>query len=155
MEYYSAIARWPSGKEPSWQWRRHKRHKWYKRGGFNSWVRKSPWRRKWQPIPVFFPEKSHGQRSLVGSNPWGCKELDMTEHKTTMDSLRSSIWKGFWAGKTTVHLSNWIKIIEVLLRDTEAVYGEPRCCTQGSLAQGLEVRWGGQRDLRATALWLQ
>ena len=34
--------------------------------GFNPWVRKSPWRRKWQPIPVFLPGKSHGQKSLVG-----------------------------------------------------------------------------------------
>ena len=31
-----------------------------------SWVRKVLWRRKWQPIPVFLPEKPHGQRSLVG-----------------------------------------------------------------------------------------
>ena len=34
---------------------------------------------KWQPTPVFLPEKSHGQRSLVGYSPWGHKELDMTE----------------------------------------------------------------------------
>ena len=39
---------------------------------------KIPWRRKWQPTPVFLPGKSHGQRSLVGSGPWGCKESDMT-----------------------------------------------------------------------------
>ena len=32
-----------------------------------------PWRRKWQPTPVFLPGKSHGQRSLVGSSPWGRK----------------------------------------------------------------------------------
>ena len=31
---------------------------------FNPWVRKTPWRREWQSIPVFLPEKSHGQRSL-------------------------------------------------------------------------------------------
>ena len=30
------------------------------------------WRRKWQPTPVFLPGESHGQRSLVGCNPWGC-----------------------------------------------------------------------------------
>ena len=29
--------------------------------------------------PVFLPGESHGQRSLVGYSPWGCKELDMTE----------------------------------------------------------------------------
>ena len=37
------------------------------------------WRRKWQPTPVFLPGKSHGQRSLVGYSPQGCKESDMTE----------------------------------------------------------------------------
>ena len=49
-----------SGKESACQCRRHK---------FNSWVRKIPWRRKWQPTPVFFPGKSHGQRSLAGYSP--------------------------------------------------------------------------------------
>ena len=43
------------------------------------WVRKIPWRRKWQPTPVFLLGKSHGWRSLMGYRPWGCKELDMTE----------------------------------------------------------------------------
>ena len=40
---------------------------------------KIPWRRKWQPTPVFLPGKSHGQRSLVGYSPWGCKESDTTK----------------------------------------------------------------------------
>ena len=48
-----------------------------------------PWRRKWQPTPVFLPEKSHGQRSLVGYSPWGCQELDMTEQAHIL-SLQSS-----------------------------------------------------------------
>ena len=43
------------------------------------WVRKLPWRRKKQPTPVFLPGESHGQRSLVGYSPWGCKESDTTE----------------------------------------------------------------------------
>ena len=46
---------------------------------FNPWVGKIPWRRKWQPTPVFWPGKSHGQRSLAGYSPQGRKELDMTE----------------------------------------------------------------------------
>ena len=41
------------------------------RPGFDPWVRKIPWRREWQPTLVFLPEKSHGQRSLVGYSPWG------------------------------------------------------------------------------------
>ena len=42
-----------------------------RRLGFDLWVRKIPWRRKWQPTLVFLPGKSHGQRSLVGYSPWG------------------------------------------------------------------------------------
>ena len=35
-----------------------------------------PWRRKWQPTPVFLPGELHGQRSLAGHSSWGHKELD-------------------------------------------------------------------------------
>ena len=38
--------------------------------GFDPWVGKIPWRRKWQPTPVFLPGKSHGQRSLAGYSPY-------------------------------------------------------------------------------------
>ena len=51
------------------------------RHGFDPWVGKIPWRRKWQPTPVFLPGESHGQRSLVGYSLWGCKELDLTKHR--------------------------------------------------------------------------
>ena len=50
-----------------------------RRPGFYPWVRKIPWRRAWQPTPVFLPGESHGQRSLAGYSPWGCKVLDTTE----------------------------------------------------------------------------
>ena len=46
---------------------------------FEPWIRKIPWKRKWQPAPVFLPGKSHGQQTLVGYSPWGRKELDMTK----------------------------------------------------------------------------
>ena len=49
---------------------------------FNPLVRKIPWRRKWQPTPLFLPGKSHGQRGLEGYSPWGCKESDITEQLT-------------------------------------------------------------------------
>ena len=62
-----------SGKESAWKCRRHKRR------GFDPWDGKIPWRRAWQPAPVFLPGESHGQRSLVGYSPWGCKESDTTE----------------------------------------------------------------------------
>ena len=53
----------------------------FRRCGFNPWVRKICWRRKWQPTPVFWPGKPHGQRSPVGPGRlWsaGCKASDMT-----------------------------------------------------------------------------
>ena len=65
------LPNWLSGKESTCQCRRH---------GFDSWVRKIPWRRKWQPrIPVFLPGKAHGQKSLAGYSPWGSRESDTTE----------------------------------------------------------------------------
>ena len=57
---------WLSSKESTYQCRRY---------GFSPWVRKIPWKRKWQPTPVFLPGKSQGQRSLVGYSPWGCKRI--------------------------------------------------------------------------------
>ena len=53
---------------------------------FDSWVGKIPWRRAWsgQPTPVFLPGKSHGQRSLEGYRPQGCRELIMTETTACM-----------------------------------------------------------------------
>ena len=55
-----------SGKEPTCQCRRP---------GFDPWVRKIPWRRKWLPTPIFLPGKSHRQRSLVDYSPQGCKRV--------------------------------------------------------------------------------
>ena len=46
---------------------------------FELQVGKIPWKRAWQPTPVFLPGEFHGQRSLVGYSPEGCKESDMTE----------------------------------------------------------------------------
>ena len=62
--------RWLSGKEFACQCRRF---------GFSPWIRKIPWRRKWQPTLIFLPGKFQGQRSLVGYSPRGCKELDTIE----------------------------------------------------------------------------
>ena len=66
-----------SGKESTCQGRIHKRY------GFNHWVGKIPWRKKWQPTPVFLLGKFCGQRSLVGYSPGCHKELDMTEDTYT------------------------------------------------------------------------
>ena len=52
----------------------------WRRQEFDPWVRKIPWRRKWQPTPKFLLGKFHRQRNLEGYSPWDCKESDMTEH---------------------------------------------------------------------------
>ena len=73
----------PSGKEPACQCRRQKRC-W-----FNPLVEKIPWRRKWQPTPVFLPGKSHRQRSLAGYS-FAVAELDKIE-ATYMQSCNLEI----------------------------------------------------------------
>ena len=64
------LPRWLNGKESACQCRRH---------GFSPWVGKIPWRRKWQPTPVFLP----GQRSLADYNSWGRQESKRTERLST------------------------------------------------------------------------
>ena len=61
-----------------------------KRPGFDLWVRKIPWRRAWLPTPVFLPGESHGQRSLVDCNPWGCKR-DTNEQLNTTTTTTTNI----------------------------------------------------------------
>ena len=59
----------------------------HRRGGFDPWVGKMPWRRAWQLTPVFSPGESPGQRSLAGYSPCGHKELDVTERLRTLSDL--------------------------------------------------------------------
>ena len=40
-----------------------------RRPKFDPWVEKTPWRREWQPTPVFLPGEFPGQRNLVGYSP--------------------------------------------------------------------------------------
>ena len=65
-----------SGKEPTCQCRR------YTRSRFDTWIRKIPRSSKGYLAPVSLPGKFHGQRSLVGYSPLGCKESDATGHCT-------------------------------------------------------------------------
>ena len=68
---FGGLPGWLGGKVSACQRGRH---------GFDPWVRKIPWRWKWQTTPVFLPRKSYGQRSLAGYSPWGLKGSDMAEH---------------------------------------------------------------------------
>ena len=65
--------------------------------GFDPWVGKISWRRKWQPPPVFLPGKSHGQMILAGYSPSGLRKSDTTEHACThthTHSLSLSLLEG-------------------------------------------------------------
>ena len=53
-----------------------------RRPGFDPWFGKIPWIMEWQPTPVFIPGEFHGQRSLVGYSPWGCKKV---RHSSTIN----------------------------------------------------------------------
>ena len=57
--------------------------------GFNPWVGKTPWRKEWQPTPVFLLGEFHEQKSLEGYSPWGHKESDMTEQLSTWPGNRA------------------------------------------------------------------
>ena len=80
---------WLSGKEFTCQCRRHR---------LDPWVRKMPWRRKWQHTPVFLPGKSHEQRSLVGCSPWGHKrvghDLQTKPHQQRQEYGRGNFYIG-------------------------------------------------------------
>ena len=69
-----------------------------RRPGFDTWVGKIPWRRKWQPTPVFLPGKSYGWRSLVGYSPVrsGRKESDTTEWLQFHFSWATYWWWTSW-----------------------------------------------------------
>ena len=98
-------------------------------------------RRQWHPTPVLLPGKFHGQRSLVGCNPWGCKESDTTEQLNFHFSL-SCIGEGNSNPFQCFCLEN--------PRDRgawwAAVYGVARSRTR--------LKWQQQREnLSPTTLW--
>ena len=68
-----------SEKEPDCQSKRQSERWVWSLGWGDPRVEEIPWRRAWQPTPMFLPGESHGQRSLAGYSPWGCKESGMTE----------------------------------------------------------------------------
>ena len=83
---------------------------------FGPWEGKIPWRRKWQPTPVLFPGKSHGQRSLAGYSPWGHKESDTTEQLNTQITWKFSL-------KLTVAMEAKVKIAQSVMSNFLQPYG--------------------------------
>ena len=94
--------------------------------GSNPWVRKVPWRREWQPTPVFLLGEFHGQRSLAGYGPWGCKEsvtwvtntftsmavglVKATASLATFSRTAVKMASGQLSTEGFSHLGNWLKV---------------------------------------------
>ena len=99
---------WLSGRESACLSRRH---------GFNSWVRKIPWRSKWQPTSVFLPGKSHGQRSLAGYRRWRHKrvrhDLATKQSVSNSKSLKPS------SGQVTFYCSHLLPPLQSLMHLNE------------------------------------
>ena len=87
-----------TGKEPTCQCRRLKRHR------FNPWVRKIHWRRKWQLTLIFLPGEPREQRSLTGYSPKGLKESDTTEHLTHPNISISALHNDLTLSRDTVSI---------------------------------------------------
>ena len=88
-----------NGKEPASSCRRHKRC------GFDPWVGKIPWKRAWQPDPVFLPGESHGQRGLADYSPWcrtWLKRLSTAQHSTKTTNIYST--------RKSKNLGIWMKL---------------------------------------------
>ena len=95
--------RWHGGKESAHQCQRHKRR------SFSPWVGKMPWRKKWQPTPVFLLGKSHGQR-LAGYSPQGWKRAGHDCDWTTATVSWSNPVCGFclWVSHSFPAHFHWI-----------------------------------------------
>ena len=90
------------------------------RPGFNPWVRKIPWRRKWQPTPAILPGESHVRRSLVGYSPLGRKESWI--HIVVVKSLRFvPVFETSWTATCQASLSFTISSSLCKLMSTEYI----------------------------------
>ena len=107
-----------------------------KRHGFKFWVRKVPWRRAWQPTPVFLPGESHGQRKLAGYSPWGRKESgDLAGTHAPTAALITTVVIPVIEGNS----EDMVKCHRGVGR-RRLCFGKTRCCPKGPLeaeARGL------------------
>ena len=120
---------WLSGKESTCQCRRR---------GFDPWSGEIPWRRKWQPPPVFLPGKLYGQRSLAGYSPWGCKRVghDLVTQQTKNQDNGGAQEDGFlWGsvGKESTWNEGDLSLIPGLGRSPGEGKGYPLQCSWASV----------------------
>ena len=120
------------GEESACQCRRRKRCV------FSPWVRKIPWKRPWQPIPVFLPGESYGQRSLAGYSPWGRKESETTER------LNDNNTRGWCCFPGGVRISDYAQTV-VQRQEVHLELGDTRSCLVAQ-SWGNAGRWFQTRD---------
>ena len=79
----------------------------FRRFRFDPWAGKTPWRRKWQPAPVYLPGKSHGQRSLVGYSPRDCERIgrDLAT-KQGAEAREIDLWVAFGWTMVSPHMQS-------------------------------------------------
>ena len=85
------------------------------RQGFDPWIGKIPWSRRWQSAPIFLPGKFHEERSLTGYSPWSSKETDTAEHACSSCGLGASFSYFFPLPMTTSNYINYSDIFNVAL----------------------------------------
>ena len=97
--YTLGLPRWLSGKGSACQCRRYRG---CRRCEFDAWIGKIPWRRKWQPISVFFPGISHGQRSLVNLQSMGSQRV---RHDSDWAHMHTHIYIHIHTHKTNIYMN--------------------------------------------------
>ena len=127
------LHRWLNGKESACR---------CGRPGFNSWLRKIPWRRKWQPTPVCLLGESHGQSSLAGYSPWSRKELDTTQWLNNNDD------KGCMERKKKKQDR------KLSLRANPSGSGEGVCRIFWGLWEVIKVVWTGESYILSFTWWI-
>ena len=118
LKSYPGLPWWLSGKESSCQFRRC----W-----FSPWARKMPCRRKWQPSPVFFLGKSHGQGSLADYRLLVPNELDTTFFSFLCAVVSETLQRhGLYPSECSVHGIFQAKILEQVAISFSTAPSQPR-----------------------------
>ena len=148
------LPRWQSGRESSCQ---------CMKCGFELWVGKIPQSTKWQPIPVFLPVESHGQKSLQATvhgvkrvrHKWAIEDTQFVHPKNKL-YIRDQNLRGGVQNSTQAYALN---------KGPEPVWSQPRSCgkgaretVRGGLREGLQhptwlLRTGLSRVLRLPLRW--
>ena len=90
-----------------------------------------PWRKKWQPTPVFLPKKFYGQRSLTGYSSRDPKDLDMTEHTCAYLTYNGVLISAVRQSDSGIHTHGFLSIffsIIISKYNKYGKYGSPLLC---------------------------